>query len=456
MADVTVTSNDNYIVDVDNDNDSSEKLFKVTHDNGTELFRIQENGRVGIGTSSPACILHIGDTSSGNYLIIDGSQSYIELRDSGNSKWQIGHDVISGSNSDLQISSNTAGGVMTILQSNGRVGIGTTSPGTLLQVGDTSHNGVITIDGTQSYIRLLDSGTEKWQIGHDVGGGSSSDFHFYSLGLGGTAVAILQSSGNVGIGTISPQAKLDVRGGALFNGDGGDNDFRIEGDSDNNLFFCDAGNDRVGIGTNSPSAKLHIEGTAYLSGVVGIGTSSPSAQLHVLVDYTAPALILDTGTGEYAPASTMLDFYYEGSKKWSLYSYGEDETDTLNIQGNEGTGPYLTITQDRKVGIDNDSPQYKLDVDGDINTSGDIRKSGTAYNNPDYVFEINYELMDLKVLEEFVKNNKHLPKIFSTQEIKERGIRLFEHNRLLLEKLEEAYLYIFQLSKRINILESVK
>ena len=41
-----------------------------------------------------------------------------------------------------------------------------------------------------------------------------------------------------------------------FNDTGADVDFRIEGDTNANLFKVDAGNDRIGIGTSSPSFPL--------------------------------------------------------------------------------------------------------------------------------------------------------------------------------------------------------
>lgn len=52
--------------------------------------------------------------------------------------------------------------------------------------------------------------------------------------------------------SVSPQAdaagNLDVRGSAIFNEDGDDNDFRIEGDNAPNLFVVDAGKDAFGFG----------------------------------------------------------------------------------------------------------------------------------------------------------------------------------------------------------------
>jgi len=105
------------------------------------------------------------------------------------------------------------------------------------------------------------------------------------------------------------------------------------------------------------------------------------------------------------------------------------------------------------VGIGTVNPAYKLDVVGDINTNGDVRKNGSVYINPDYVFAPGYELLPLQELKKFIANNKHLPDMPSTQQIKEEGVKIFEQNRLILEKLEEAYLYIIELQERIEKLE---
>ena len=46
----------------------------------------------------------------------------------------------------------------------------------------------------------------------------------------------------------------------ILNEEGLDCDFRIEGDTNANLFYVDAGNDRVGIGTNSPDETFSVTG----------------------------------------------------------------------------------------------------------------------------------------------------------------------------------------------------
>lgn len=58
--------------------------------------------------------------------------------------------------------------------------------------------------------------------------------------------------GKVGIGTETPNASLDVRGSAVFNEDGGDYDFRIEGKTDPNLFLVDANPGTVNITGGAP------------------------------------------------------------------------------------------------------------------------------------------------------------------------------------------------------------
>jgi len=46
----------------------------------------------------------------------------------------------------------------------------------------------------------------------------------------------------------------------VFNDGGNDVDFRVEGDTETNMLFVDAGNDRVGVGTGVPDARIHIDG----------------------------------------------------------------------------------------------------------------------------------------------------------------------------------------------------
>ncbi len=122
------------------------------------------------------------------------------------------------------------------------------------------------------------------------------------------------TAGAVGIGTVSPQATLDVNGNARFGGNAaaiGTNagtgcnattsSIMLAGSHiwdacDGNLYlhpggggayrvgipsssFTVAGN--VGIGTTSPAAKLDVQGSVAVSGSLGVGTNAPAAALEV-------------------------------------------------------------------------------------------------------------------------------------------------------------------------------
>lgn len=97
-----------------------------------------------------------------------------------------------------------------------------------------------------------------------------------------------------------------------------------------------------------------------------------------------------------------------------------------------------------------------LEVNGSsIVVAVDIYRStsSTAYNFPDYVFEPNYKMLTFEELRSFLQENKHLPNVPSVEQVKKEGVKIFEQNRLLLEKLEEAYLYILQIEKRYQKLQ---
>ena len=74
-----------------------------------------------------------------------------------------------------------------------------------------------------------------------------------------TTRGAFDTSGNFGVGTDAPGAALDVRGSAIFNEAGAAVDFRIEGDTQANLFFVDGSADKIGIGTATPACTFTID-----------------------------------------------------------------------------------------------------------------------------------------------------------------------------------------------------
>ncbi len=65
----------------------------------------------------------------------------------------------------------------------------------------------------------------------------------------------------------------------------------------------------------------------------------------------------------------------------------------------------------------------------------------------DYVFEENYDLPKLEEVEQFIKDNKHLPNVPSAKEVADSGIELGEMTKIQQEKIEELTLYIIEQNK---------
>jgi Chaperone of endosialidase len=58
--------------------------------------------------------------------------------------------------------------------------------------------------------------------------------------------------------TLLVSGATSIDNSVIINDSGADKDFRVEGDTNQNLLFTDASTDRVGIGTGTPAARLHV------------------------------------------------------------------------------------------------------------------------------------------------------------------------------------------------------
>jgi hypothetical protein len=86
----------------------------------------------------------------------------------------------------------------------------------------------------------------------DINGADLNFTNFYGLYIPDTS----------GIGGTISRAIHTGGGDVVFNDDGTDSDFRVEGDTDTNLIRTDAANDKVGISENEPNATLDVNGDA--------------------------------------------------------------------------------------------------------------------------------------------------------------------------------------------------
>ncbi|GGG27295.1 hypothetical protein GCM10011344_30110 [Dokdonia pacifica] len=100
------------------------------------------------------------------------------------------------------------------------------------------------------------------------------------------------------------------------------------------------------------------------------------------------------------------------------------------------------------------SEVYRLVVGGKILTEG-VRVELEA-NWADYVFAPNYTLKSLYEVEQFIKDNGHLPNVPSAATIKDEGLDMEEMMTKQMEKIEELTLYIIELKKEIDALKAQK
>ena len=129
----------------------------------------------------------------------------------------------------------------------------------------------------------------------------------FQVGSDGDGVTV---GGNLVVSGTSTVAALNTSGAVVFNDAGADVDFRVEGDTDANLLFVDAGNDRVGVKTSSPAVAFDVVGQVRAS--TGILFGSDTAAANALDDYeegTWTPTIIGTSTAGTASYTAQVGNY---------------------------------------------------------------------------------------------------------------------------------------------------
>ena len=263
--------------------------FKLGANGNTAQLVLASSGNVGIGTASPASLLHVSAGYSGltpllgtSLTLERTSQNFISLLTgsvgaagmyfgtSSNISGGIAYNADATNALALRTGSNNT---RLLIDQNGNVGIGTTSPSTLLHVRGGASGQTIPTFGSGGGLLVETSNS----------GGNQA---FQVITAGGYGLAV-QNNGVVGIGTTTPSSAsaLHVWGGA--SGQSTSNlasgAVLIESSSQNSANavlrtqtvsgygLSVMGNGIVGIGTTSPQSKLHIQ-----AGEVQVGSSGAS------------------------------------------------------------------------------------------------------------------------------------------------------------------------------------
>ena len=207
------------IIDADKGNAGVNSAIIFNIDGGSEKMRIDSSGNVGIGTSSPLGKLNVnGGTGDGSSY--DTIFSLTRTSSTGNqltSKIVLDDKDTNWANLIFKVKTTPSAGespayytdALTIDNQTANVGIGTISPANKLHVvgssSDTAGTGLLRIEGGGG------GGNVSWTFRSTV---TNNDLTL-DRQYGGSyyqALTFQRSSGNVGIGTTTPETKLDVDG----------------------------------------------------------------------------------------------------------------------------------------------------------------------------------------------------------------------------------------------------
>ena len=323
---------------------SSNVAYHGFYGGGSEKVRITSAGNVGIGTTSPTSLLTLESNSSSPYPRIDikSTSTYpgSEIRFLSSAGSEVS-TIESYSNPGvqylkLQYNLSSTGGKCELQDNAAILGAGTSAVQSYAQVGVTDFR-VITNYGTRMYINTL---------------------------------------GNVGIGTTAPSQKLDVVGSAQITGDMYLGRY-IFHDNDTNTWIGFPSNDTITLRT-AGSDRVRVASTGY----VGINETSANARLQV----KESSITTFTGTGSSAQLRLrggytsneyiILGFSQDSNKdigRMAVKRGGSGSSFHWGVSTNYGNGitnEAMILNHQGRLGINNLSPSYLLDVGGDGRVNG--------------------------------------------------------------------------------------
>ncbi len=423
--------------------------------NNTEKMRIKADGKVGIGTTNPGEILDVTGNvnvtgnvyatgniklngalmpnnsagTSGYFLTSAGSGQPPTWTNPSTLAWTPGGNTLSSTQNFGTVSYHdipiiTANSEKVRIKADGKVGIGTTNPGQLLDVsGNVSFSGALmpnnsagtsgfflTSAGTNQPPTWTDPSTLAWKPGGNtfssVQNFGTASYHDIPIITANTEKMRIKADGKVGIGKTAPTEILDVVGNVRFSGAlmpnnsyGNSGQVLISAGMNNPPVWGDAwtpgGNNLSSMqsfGTTSytdiPFITANTEKMRLLAnGRLGIGTTSPGEMLDVVGNVkfsgalmpnnsygTAGQFLMSAGMNT---APTWADAWKPGGNTiYSIQTLGTNAYTDLPFVTN--STERMRITAAGNVGINNTNPSQPLDVTGNVRFSGALMPNNTA------------------------------------------------------------------------------
>lgn len=454
-------------------------------------------GFVGIGTNDPKARLHLygrGSLGAGSRLVFgddyyhSGSNSNVFVGESG---WQSNTD-----SDELQLHgrlgtfltrggfNGATGDTTMFLSSGGDVAIGTASPIARFQVeldtgrffisnnpGGTGSNtgtavlGELTGKGISPQFRFQNSSFAFFSdIGLDSNGNfviqhddenlftfrrsgwlnvgyDTTGFRIFggSKGTGATFTRLASEAGQVGLWTSNDSSYYalfsDATGGGLMPS-GAFGLYGGHSSSSSALRWMVDRDGHFGIGTSAPVAPLHVSAstTPDLSGSGFITTGLYVHNPGFSTDNHAYVSVRTTSSGGSPAISWDIDNY-------GGYSLGINKSDTslrLYTDPNIGDGSnMITFSgQDGLIGIGGIDPAYRLDVNGDINSSGTVRSSGAALTS-DARFKNKISNLDSVLIK--LQNLQAVYHYWNTEAFPDRNFDSTRTIGLIAQELQKIY-----------------
>lgn len=221
---------------------------------------------------------------------------------------------------------------------------------------------------------------------------------------------------------------------------------------------------KVGIGTTTPAYKLQVlKNTTFLN--VAGSYSETIASIGNLANSSLHFETLGSTGGRLSTEvfHTLKLQMHDQSAKVGFIDFNTQATaNTTKAAMSFGTNGVeaMRINQTGKVRIgsganDIKTPDgYRLFVEEGILTEKVKVAVKTTANWADYVFANDYKLMPLEEVEQFTKENKHLPNVPSAKEMVTDGLDVAAMDAKLLEKIEELTLYLIEQKKESGELKA--